>query len=250
MPQLRSDANCVQLSDYDKKRELSSRQQELILGHLDIATVQAKRHCKKGVDFVDLQQVAYMGLVSAARRYREEKGAFAAFASVTISGELKKYFRDYAWSIRPPRRIQELKSELAADVSNDRLNATSVNALADQHRASASEVTDALTSSSCYHADSLDAPTPFSESARVELISDGADEQARAEQVIDLRRGLASLRAGDRKLIGMRFFEQLTQQEIANRLGISQMQVSRRLNRLMTFLRTKLESDENLPTAS
>lgn len=232
------------------RRELSSTQERLITDHLELATNQAKRHRRKGVDFADLQQVAYEGLVAAARRFKPEKGDFPAFASVTISGELKKYFRDCAWSVRPPRRVQELKPLLTSDLNNDRLNADRVTELADYHNVNRSDVTDALSAATCYSADSLDAPPPHSDAPRGDTVSDGSDEHARTDLMIDLVRSLQTLQDHDRRLIDMRFVEQLTQQEIAAQLGTSQMQVSRRLSRLMTRLRGKLEPQGNLLPAA
>src|SRR5699024_8999549 len=123
---------------------------------------------RKGVDAADLKQVAYVGLVAAARRYRPDKGDFGAFASVTISGELKKYFRDHAWSVRPPRRVQELKPVVTAAVHDDRFTADEIRDLAERHDAQVNDVNAALTASSCYSADSLDAPPPRTDAPRAE----------------------------------------------------------------------------------
>lgn len=251
MPQSTTVADSTKVERYPRNNvghELTAHQQRLILDHLELARMQSKRHRRKGVDPADLQQVAYVGLVSAARRYVPEKGDFAAFASVTISGELKKYFRDRAWSVRPPRRVQELKPVVTAEVHDDRFSANDITALAERHNASHDDITAVLTSSSCYCADSLDAPPPHSDAPRGDTIDGGSDDYARADEVIDLQRSLADLQETDRNLICMRFIDELTQEQIAERLGTSQMQISRRLRRLMTRLRGMLESD--LPRAS
>lgn len=248
MPQSTTVADRTKVDRYRRDNachELTSHQKQLIFDHLELASMQAKRHRRKGVDPADLQQVAYVGLVSAARRYEPEKGDFPAFASVTISGELKKYFRDRAWSVRPPRRIQELKPVVTADVQEDRFSASGITALAQRHSVTNDDITAVLTSSSCYCADSLDAPPPHSDAPRGDMIDNGTDDYARADEVMDLQRSLATLHETDRHLICMRFIDELTQEQIAERLGTSQMQISRRLRRLMTRLRTTLEAHES-----
>src|SRR5699024_12371049 len=121
-------------------------------------------------------------------------------------------------------------------------------ARARRHRATHEDITAVLTSARCYCADSLDAPPPHSDAPRGDTIDGGTDDYARADEVMDLQRSLADLQETDRHLICMRFIDELTQEQIAERLGTSQMQISRRLRRLMTRLRGMLEAD--LPRAS
>ena len=185
-----------------------------------------------------------MGLVMAARRYDADRGDFAAFASVTISGELKKYFRDHAWMVRPPRSIQEVKPQLAS-FHDERVTAENVRELATRHDVKKADITDALTSSSCYSAESLDACPPGSDRPWTEMIGDGSNEAERSIDHLDLRHALSTLNTDDRQLLKLRFVHQLTQQQIAARRDMSQMQVCRQLQRLMRRLRGLLIADDD-----
>ncbi|MPV49571.1 sigma-70 family RNA polymerase sigma factor [Pseudactinotalea sp. HY160] len=226
-----------------------SHQDRLIEQHLGLARSLAARYRSRGVEFQDLEQVACLGLVGAARRYRSERGEFGVFAAMTIEGELKKYFRDHAWVIRPPRRIQQLRSELATSY-RDRLTDAEQQVLACRHGVTRREVGEALAATTCFRADSLDVPARDGRAPRSASICDGVDgDHAGLEDLLDLRRVLAALSARERTLIRLRFFDELTQQQIAERLGISQIQVSRRLTRVLARLRATLEAGPQFASA-
>src|SRR5699024_7135560 len=173
MPQSTTVADSTKVERYPRNNaghELTAHQQRLILDHLELARTQSKRHRRKRVDRAGLQQYAYAGLDSAATRYLPEKGHFADLASRTISVELKRALRGRAWSVRPPRRVQELKPVVTAEVHDDRFSANDITALARRHSATHEDITAVLTSSSCYCADSLDAPPPHSDAPRGDTI--------------------------------------------------------------------------------
>lgn len=208
--------------------------------NIDLARALASRYAGRGADREDLIQVACVGLVKAARRYDPEKGHFGSFAVPTILGELKRYFRDHGWMVRPPRRIQDLQASVSA-VMQRSLRETEerpdVEHLAAETGAPVEDVREALGARGCFAPASLDAQrTPdgrtFGESFGVE------------EENFETVEGLASISAHcrklperDRQLLALRFFGDKTQQEIAYELGITQMQVSRRLKRVLEGLR-------------
>ncbi|MEH3032824.1 MAG: sigma-70 family RNA polymerase sigma factor [Aeromicrobium erythreum] len=204
----------------------------LVEDHLPLADRIARRYGHRGVDADDLQQVARLALVKAARGFDPERGDFAPFAAATVRGEVKRYFRDLAWDVRPPRRVQELQARLSAEIDHDPRE-TDLTELAERLGVDPAEVREAAAARGCFTCDSIDAAEaaghPFAVvDERLDLVEDW---QA-------FRRLRRSLDDDACRLLTWRFLEGLTQQEIADRLGISQMQVSRRLSTLLTRLRT------------
>jgi len=206
-------------------------QQALIEDHLQLATRLARRLRRRGVDNDDLVQVARLALVKAATGYDPSRGSFIPFASTTIRGELKRYFRDHAWVVRPPRRIQDLQAELTAQRDLEPQKVVPEE-LAESIGADVADVREAMAARGCYTCDSIDA----AEAAGHRF---GHDEGGFAvvENRMLLKRLWRDLGRDDRRLLRWRFFDELTQQQIADRLGISQMQVSRRLSKLLARLR-------------
>ena len=195
----------------------------------------------------DLVQVAYMGLVKAATRYRCDNGSsFAAFAVPTISGELKRHLRDHGWYVRPPRHIQEARHHLreAEGRLTQRLGrAPSVAELADDLGESEALVREVQCAAGDMRPVSLDAPAARDhETTLGDLIPDPGDALARADAALLLHAAVRRLPAQERVVLHLRFIEDRTQQDIATRLGISQMQVSRLLSRSLATLRERLGS--------
>lgn len=231
---------------------------EVVVGNLDLARTLAAAYRGRGIDFEDLYQVAGLGLVKATQRFRLRLGSsFRAFARPTIAGEIKRCFRDQAWVVRPPRGLQELHAEIRdAEAGQGSLPATHVPAgtgaltantgtadLAAQLGRPEAEVLHARDLGSCFTPDSLDAPQPGGRLAG-EVVADdeGPEPYERVESMLDLRAALAHLGEEDRRLLQMRFVEGLSQQRIGERLGVSQMQVSRRLRRVLSRLRQELSA--------
>jgi RNA polymerase sigma-B factor len=171
---------------------------------------------------------------------------FSTFAAATIVGELKRHFRDRGWAVRAPRRLQELLLEIGSTVerlSQERGRAPTVPELALAINASEADILEALEAGQSYRASSLDAPLPEGQTMADSL---GSDEEGftRVEHRSALSKAMESLAARDRTLVNLRFVEGLSQSQIAARLGVSQMQVSRRLAACLQQLRTNMEAKE------
>lgn len=213
----------------------TSNDQSLIEDHLGLARRLARRYRDRGVEQDDLVQVARLALVKAAAGYDVSRGSFVPFAATTIRGELKRYFRDRAWVVRPPRRIQDLQAALTAQHDLD-ARADDPEHLARSVGAEVSDVREAMAARGCYACDSIDAAEAAGHPFRDE---EGGFVAVENRMVLDqLWRDLGR---DERRLLRWRFFDELTQQQIADRLGISQMQVSRRLSSLLARLRASVD---------
>ncbi len=205
--------------------------QDLVLEHLSLASALAHRFGGRGVETEDLEQVARLALVKAAHRYDPAQGAFAPFASATINGELKRHFRDRAWMVRPPRRVQEVQALIASDQLPE-ITSANLDDLAATLGIEPHELKDAAVARGCFRPDSMDAAN---QNGRELTVDDG-----NLELVVDWAAVSGPLRELDRsarQLLQWRFVDDLTQQAIADKLGISQMQVSRRLSQVLASLR-------------
>ena len=207
-----------------------SPSEDLVLEHLGLAAALARRFSGRGVDMDDLEQVARLALVKAARRYDPAQGPFPPFATATIQGELKRHFRDRAWMVRPPRRLQEIQALIAAEQLPE-ITSANVVELAERLGVEPQELKDAAAARGCFHPDSVDDLR-----GRRELSRDDDN----LDLVVEWTAVSGPLRDLDRparQLLQWRFVDGLTQQVIADRLGISQMQVSRRLSKVLDTLR-------------
>lgn len=217
---------------------------EMALQAVPLADSIARRYFNHGIDHDDLVQVARLAVVKAVRRYRLGAGTgFTAYAVPTISGEVKRFFRDHGWSVRPPRRVQELRMRVQSEEERLRhlmLRHPTDSEIAAVVRCTPHEVVEARASSGAFHATSLDAPTPAGDTLGDQM--SGAASPAEDIIVRDaLRRGVASLDERQRLVVRLRFADDLTQCEIAARIGVSQMQVSRMLSRIIDTLRCALD---------
>jgi RNA polymerase sigma-B factor len=217
----------------------------VVLLNLGLADGIASRYLGRGIERDDLVQVARLGLVKAVRRYRPELGqSFAGFAAPTISGEIKRHFRDTGWMVRPPRRLQELGARLRETEKDleQRLHRKPTTAeLATALGVAESQVRAAREASSSFHAVSLD--VPVTADRRPDLaIESGEDPFSAFDDSQWLGAALADLTERERVVLRLRFVELLTQSEIAEQIGVSQMQVSRILRATLSRLRCRLES--------
>ena len=203
----------------------------LVEDHLDLAVRIARRYSGRGVEREDLEQVARLALVKAAHHYDPDRGPFGPFAATTVRGEVKRYFRDLAWGVRPPRRIQELQARMSAEPSPDGRDEDPWT-LAARLGAPVADVREAMAARGCFACDSIDAADDAGHTFGVE-----DDRFDRVDERESFRALCVGLSDDDRRLLAWRDVEELTQQQIADRLGISQMQVSRRLSRLLEGLR-------------
>jgi len=214
--------------------------------NLCVARSLAHRYRARGLDVEDLEQVAYLALVKAAHRFDPDAGHdFLAYAVPTIRGELRRHFRDVGWTVRPPRRIQELQGRVA-DVQMDlagRLGRSpKAGELAAELHVERSEVEEALAAEGCFVPASLDRPVGESGDTTVGDLLEGTDAgHPSAEARIALGPVVRRLSERDRRILLLRFFEDLTQREIGAEIGVTQMQVSRVLSRIFDELRAALE---------
>ena len=218
--------------------------QESVLCCVDLADAVAHRYRDRGIELEDLVQVARMGLVKAASRYRSGAGdSFAAYAVPTISGEVKRHFRDAGWVVRPPRRLQERGAELvSADARlQQRLGRPPTREeLAHALGVTADDVAEAQQSQSGFSVLSLDAPSPR-ETPVGDAIPDPHDEYEGVDRRDALRRAVAALDDRQRRILYLRFVEDRTQTQIGNELGVTQMQISRLLSAILSRLHEDLE---------
>ena len=232
--------------DYRTTGDLAIRD-ELIRAHLRLAVHLARRFDNRGVPFDDLVQVASVGLVKAVERFEPERGLeFSTFATPTIIGELKRHFRDKGWSVRVPRRIQELHVRLHGLVNDltQRLGRSpSIPELAQAARASEEEVLEALEASYAYRSVSLDEVPAVAGTSLASVLGTHDAGPGRVENELLVERLLAALPPRERLIVRLRFFDELTQSEIADRLGISQMHVSRLLARCLDQMRSRLATE-------
>lgn len=228
---------------------------ELVAAHLGLAEYLARRFINRGEPLDDLVQVASLGLIKAVDRFDPSRGLeFSTYATPTIVGELKRHFRDKGWAVRVPRRIQELHLQLAPAVgalTQELGRSPTIAEIAQVTSASEEEVLEAIEAGYAYRATSLDAPArpsgsggPDSADAGPTLSAQlGEDDPAMAgsEHRMALSPLLSQVPERERMILHLRFFEGLTQTEIAGRLGISQMHVSRLLARSLAQLRSSAE---------
>jgi len=220
---------------------------ELVAAHLGLAEYLARRFANRGEPLEDLVQVASLGLIKAVDRFDPERGVeFSTYATHTIVGELKRHFRDKGWAIRAPRRMQELYLQLGKVVgtlSQELGHSPTIAELAAEVEVSEEEVLEALEAGQAYRSASLDAPVGNEEGETLGAYLGEEDVSlADVESRATLSPLLAQLPPRERLILHLRFFEGLTQSEIATRLNISQMHVSRLLARSVSELRNAAEA--------
>jgi RNA polymerase sigma-B factor len=201
----------------------------------------------RGMDAEDIDQVALLGLWKAVLRYRPtESNAFASYAIPTITGEVKRHFRDHAWAVRPPRSLQERTLTLgpAADVLRHQLQREPTShELCRYLGVSGEDVARASVARAAYLARSLDVRDPDTERTLGDDMADPTDHYDRVETALTLRCTISLLSDRDRLLLRLRYGQGLTQSEIAQRLSISQMHVSRLLQQLSATLGDSLTQE-------
>jgi RNA polymerase sigma-B factor len=239
------------LERYSRDRSPVVRE-ELVERFMPLARRLASRYAGGAEPFDDLIQVASVGLVKAIDRFDPERGtAFSTFAVPTILGELKRHFRDRGWSVHVPRDVQEriLKVERALAELPSRLgHSPTVQEIAQRIEATEEEVLEAMHAAQGHHAVSLDAssslgdgdePAPLRDRIGAEDLSFNTVEYGEAIGEV-----LEEISERDRKVLHLRFVEDLTQSEIAEQVGVSQMHVSRILRATIERLRQQIPEDE------
>jgi len=215
-------------------------QEQLVERFLPLARHLARRYLS-GPEREDVEQVAALGLLKAIERFDPQRGlAFTSFAVPTILGEVKRYFRDLGWTVRVPRSIQELvpKVEKATEALTGKLGHTpTAEEVAAYCGVSVEDVLEARGSATAHRADSLDRPVAEEgEASRGDLMGDVDPGFAHVEQAVDVQRLLTALPEREQRIVRLRFEQDLTQREIAEHVGLSQMHVSRLLRDALTQL--------------
>ena len=223
---------------------------ELIEAHLGLAEFLARRFSNRGEPLDDLVQVASTGLIKAVDRFEPERGLeFSTYATHTIVGELKRHFRDKGWAVRVPRRMQELHlrlGQIVSQLNQDLGRSPTIAEIAQSASVSEEEVLEAMEAGQAYRFASIDAPVPGEDDTGTLAASLGEEDESMAdvEHRVSLSPLIAMLPVRQQKILHLRFFEGLTQSEIATQLGISQMHVSRLLARSLAQLREAAEEKE------
>ena len=238
----------------------SERRREELLDYvvrinMGVARTVAGRYFHRGVDDDDLVQVAYMALTRAARDFDAQRHQdFLSYAVPTIRGELKKHFRDQGWMVRPPRRVQEAQARITraeGALSQELGRPARPSEIAAHLDMCLDDVIEALAADGCFSPSSLDRPVTMNDDdggvALVDFL--GEDDQAApaAEARVVLGPVVRQLKPRDRRIVYLRFFEQRSQQEIADEIGVTQMQVSRLLARILRDLHRDLTTADSKP---
>lgn len=217
---------------------LDDRQRALTEEHLGLARALARRFADRGESLADLQQVAYLELSEAARRYDPDLHvAFSTYATVSVLGALKRHFRDHSWSMRVPRRTQEMylaMREANAELEQRFGRPPTVPEVAAHLSTTTERVLDAMEAGRDIRA----APLPGGEDGAADAEPAGDDPgYDRTLEIETLRRILAKLDGRDREILTRYYLAGETQHEISGEVGVSQMQVSRILGRAVARLR-------------
>jgi len=228
------------------RRDGDQQAREVLLErYMPLARKLAVRYVRSSEPLDDLIQVANLGLLKAIERFDAGRAArFASFAVPTILGELRRYFRDCGWTVKVPRGAQE--RSMVVERAQRELTARhgrppTVRQLAQYTELDIELVLEALQAARAYEALSLDAPRQGHDGEIEPIVETLGDEDARfalVEEAGAVAGGLARLSNRDRRILYLRFAEDLTQNEVAQRVGVSQMQISRTLRRILTMLRT------------
>jgi RNA polymerase sigma-B factor len=230
------------LRRWHEERDEAARE-AVVARMLPLARSLARRYANKGEPLDDLEQVASLGLVKAVDRFDMSRDVrFATFAVPTIAGELKRHFRDRSWMLRVPRELQELSSQLTTArerLLHDLSRSPTPGELADAMGCDVDRVLEAIAAADAYRTLSLDQPFGDGTGPLEALGGDDAGFE-RAEARAMLTGGLAELEPREREIVRLRFCVGLTQREIADEIGISQMHVSRLIRRAVERLRERI----------
>ncbi len=226
---------------------------KLVTGHLPLAEHIAARFSNRGVPREDLVQVATLGLINAVDRFQPDRGTdFLSFAVPTVMGEVRRHFRDASWSMHVPRRLKELNlaiNSASAELSQRLGRAPTPSELARHLDLSQEQVYEGLEAGNAYHSMSLDeALSPDADSDSLgETLGETDAALDGVEDYESLRPLIERLPERERTILTLRFFRHMTQTQIADRIGISQMHVSRLLARTLEQLRQGMLGDDETP---
>ena len=237
----------LRTSDVESERD--GALETVTMLHMPLARSLAHRYSGKGLDREDLEQVAFLALLKAIQRFDLSKPTeFGAYATPTITGELRRHFRDHGWLVRPPRELQErrqlvtdARSRLEQQLGHD----PAADEIADELELTTEAVREAQVAASNLRPASLDATTADGTRPVLDLFDSnarGSSDPALDEGIV-VRTALERLPARDQRIVELRFTNDLTQAEIAQSMGLSAMQVSRLLRRTLDTLRVQLDAE-------
>ncbi len=245
--------------DKERTRELFRRykqdgdmdaREKLVMSHMNLVRFLANKFKNRGEPLDDLMQVGYLGLLKAIDRFEPDRGLeFTTYATPTIMGEIKRHFRDKGWSVRVPRRLQELSAKVnqATDTLTTQLQRSpKVEEIAEYLDASVDDVLEAMESSSAYSSVPLEAPSAGESDDAPSVIDRYVTEDsdlAFTDDRLVLEEALRDFSPREREIIELRFLKGMTQIEIAQKLGISQVQVSRLLRRTLKKVQDKIDPE-------
>jgi len=218
--------------------------------HLPLVEHCARRFRNRGEPFEDLVQVGTIGLIKSVDRFDLERGVeFSTYATPTIIGEIKRYFRDKGWAIRVPRRLQELRMQIGtatAELTQALGRSPTARELAEAIGCTVEEIVEGIDSSNAYSTLSLDAGDDSENGAASMLDAIGIEDAGLAHVEVreSIKPLLDRLDPREKKILLLRFFKNMTQSQIAAEIGVSQMHVSRLLTRTLVQLRTSLEQQD------
>lgn len=245
----KSDLNEKNKKELDKvKREIKIIRDSLIEKNLYIAEILAKKYANKGIEYDDLYQIASLGLILAVDRFNVDRGfEFSSYATPTITGEIKRYFRDKGWVIRVPRRIQELSKRVnnaKAELTQRLKKNPSIDEIAELLEVSSEEIIEAMDASQVYSPQSIDKNLDTSSEDREVSFTDLLGEEDKNYQLVDdmsfIRGAMDNFTDIEKKIVVYRYFEKMTQVAIADKLDVSQMTVSRLEKKVIKKFREEL----------
>jgi len=229
---------------YHERGDATARE-ELVNRHLPLVKSLARRYAGRGEALEDIEQVGAIGLIKAIDRYElSREVALTTYATPNVVGEIKRHFRDKGWAIRVPRALQELNGKMGPTIEalTSRLGRSpSIAEIAAEFETSPEQVLEAMEAGSAYAPVSLSAgPTSEGELDPLETIGDVDEEFDRTDDRTSLEPALAALPDREQEILRMRFEDGLTQTQIAEQVGISQMHVSRLIRRSLERMRKQL----------
>ena len=230
------------------EQERTAYREKLVDQHIGLVEFLARRFRNRGEPLEDLVQVGTIGLLKAIERFELDREVeFSTYATPTIVGELKRHFRDKGWAVRVPRRLQELHLEITkvvGSIGQELGRSPTIREIAQAASLSEEEVLEGLEIAQAYNFTSLDAPIETDDGGATTFADQLGTEDEHLENLeyrASLAPEMAKLPERERSILYLRFFKGMTQSEIADRLGISQMHVSRLLTRTLMRLRQALE---------
>ena len=248
MLQQRSDREL--LREYHERGNVAARE-ELIERNLSLVRSLARRYAYRGEPYDDLVQIGTIGLIKAIDRFDVDRGVeLTTFATPNIIGEIKRHFRDKGWAVRVPRGLQELNvrlSKLMEQLTVELGRSPSIPELAKAAKVDPEQVLEALESARAYTSVSLSASGEADEEGEFDPLESIGEEEPQyeiAEGWVSVAPGLRSLDDREKAILRLRFFDGLTQSQIAQRVGISQMHVSRLIRRALDKVRAEIAEQE------